>query len=149
MKTTLAVWLAGIGLMCAVPAVAHHAVGGEYDPDKPVTVTGTVSKIDWTNPHARIHFDVKGADGTLTTWSVELAARNALERMGWTGTSLKIGQQVTVTGDHARSGAPMLNARAREQRTLQAAGPDQYRAGDANTQYPITLADGTPVLYDR
>jgi len=125
----------------SVPAVAHHAVGGEYDPDKPVTVTGTVTKIDWVNPHARIYFDVVDPNGTVTNWSAELAARVVLERMGWSGRSLKVGQTVTIRGDQARSGAPMLNARAREQRTLQ--------SGNAAQEYPITLQDGTPVLNDR
>lgn len=140
MRTTFAALLAVFGLALSVPVAAHHAVGGEFDPDKPVTVTGTVTKIDWTNPHARIHFDVPGANGTVTNWSVELAARNVLERMGWRITSLKVGQQITVRGDHARNGAPVLNARAREQRTIQ--------AGNV-TEYAITLADGTPVLNDR
>jgi hypothetical protein len=140
MRTTFAALLAVFGLALSVPAVAHHAVGGEFDPDKPVTVTGTVTKIDWTNPHARIHFDVPGPNGTVTNWSVELAARNVLERMGWRISSLKVGQQITVRGDHARNGAPVLNARAREQRTIQ--------AGNV-TEYAITLADGTPVLNDR
>jgi hypothetical protein len=141
MRTTLALVLAGIGLACAVPVAAHHAVGGEYDANKPVTVTGTVTKIDWVNPHARIYFDVVGPDGTVTTWSVELAARVVLERMGWNGRSLKVGQKVTVKGDGARSGAPMLNARAREQRALE--------GGGTPAEYPITLEDGTPVLNDR
>ena len=63
--------------------------------------------------------------------------------MGWTGRSLKIGEKITVRGDQARSGAPMLNARAREQRTLQSSGRE------APAEYPITRADGTPVLNDR
>ena len=75
MRTKLAVFLAGLALVAmAVPAVAHHAVGAEYDASKVVKLTGTVSKIEWTNPHARIYFDVKGDDGKVTTWNVELAA---------------------------------------------------------------------------
>lgn len=148
MRMTLAVLLVGFGLVCSVPVVAHHAVGGEYDADKPVTVTGTVSRIEWVNPHARVYFDVTDPDGTVTTWSVELAARSVLTRMGWTGRSLEIGQVVTVTGDHAKSGAPMINARARETANIRAGDAEAYRAGKAEA-YPITLADGTPVLYDR
>jgi len=129
-------------VMLAVPVAAHHAVGGEYDASKPVTVTGTVTKVEWVNPHSRIYFDVVEPDGKVTNWSVELAARVVLERMGWNGRSLKIGEKVTVRGDQARSGAPMLNARAREQRELQA-------AKGAPPEYPITRADGTPVLNDR
>ena len=130
-------------LLLAVPVAAHHAVGGEYDSNKPVTVTGTVSRVEWVNPHARVYFDVVDDKGTTTNWSVELAARVVLERMGWNGRSLKIGEKITVRGDQARSGAPMLNARAREQRTLQSSGRE------APPEYPITRADGTPVLNDR
>jgi outer membrane usher protein FimD/PapC len=95
-----------------------------------------------------VYFDVKDPDGTVTTWSVELAARSVLTRMGWTGRSLEIGQVVTVTGDRARSGAPMINARARETANIRAGDAEAYRAGKAEA-YPITLADGTPVLFDR
>jgi hypothetical protein len=129
-------------VLVATPLFAHHAVGGEYDPSKPVTVTGTVTKIEWVNPHSRIYFDVVDPDGKVTNWSVELAARVVLERMGWNGRSLKIGEKVTVKGDQARSGAPMLNARAREQRALRG-------NREAPAEYPITRADGTPVLNDR
>ena len=129
-------------MLVATPLFAHHAVGGEYDPSKPVTVTGTVTKIEWVNPHSRVYFDVTEPDGKVTNWSVELAARVVLERMGWNGRSLKLGEKITVRGDQARSGAPMLNARAREQRELQA-------AKGAPPEYPITRADGTPVLNDR
>jgi hypothetical protein len=141
MRTICATLLAGVVLLCSVPVRAHHAVGGEYDPNKPVKVTGTVTKIEWVNPHARVYFDVKDANGTVTNWSVELAARVVLERMGWTGRSLKPGQVVTVIGDQARSGAPMLNARARENRLAQ--------DGKTPEEYPITLPDGTPVLNNQ
>ena len=142
MRTAAALLLATASLVFAAPAIAHHAVGGEYDANKPVTVTGTVTKIEWVNPHSRIYFDVVEPDGKVTNWSVELAARVVLERMGWNGRSLKIGEKVTVKGDQARSGAPMLNARAREQRALQG-------NREAPAEYPITRADGTPVLNDR
>ena len=141
MRTKIASVIAGVGLALSVPAVAHHAVGGEYDPNKPVKITGTVTKIEWVNPHARVYFDVKDPSGTVTNWSVELAARVVLERMGWTGRSLKPGQVVTIIGDQARSGAPMLNARARENRLAQ--------AGKTPEESPITLQDGTPVLNNR
>ena len=140
MKTKLAAFMAGIGLACSVPLVAHHAVGGEYDATKPVVVTGVVTKIDWTNPHARVYFDVKEPDGAVANWAVELAARNVLERMGWTIRSLKVGQTITVKGDQAKNGSKLLNARAREQKNL--------REGN-DKDYPITFADGTPVLNDR
>jgi hypothetical protein len=105
--------LAGLGLLgLAAPAVAHHAVGGEYDATKPVTLKGTVTKIEWTNPHARVYFDVAQPDGKVINWNVELAARSALTRQGWTSRSLKIGDTVTIEGILARSGVNMVSARS-------------------------------------
>ena len=141
MRTYAAILTTVVMLGFTLPAAAHHAVGGEYDPDKPIKLTGVVTKIDWVNPHARVYFDVKDADGKVTNWSVELAARVVLERMGWNGRSLKPGQVVTIIGDQARSGAPMLNARARENRLVQ--------DGKEPEEYPIVLEDGTPVLNNR
>lgn len=112
MRTTFAVLLAGVMLLGTVPAVAHHAIGGEYDQNKPVTLKGTVTKIEWTNPHARIYFDVAGPDGKTVNWNVELAARSALARQGWTMRSLNVGDTVTVEGILARSGVNMVNARS-------------------------------------
>jgi len=113
MRTKLAVLLAGVALVgLAVPVVAHHAVGAEYDATKVVTLKGTVTKVEWTNPHARIYFDVAEPNGTVTNWNVELAARSALVRQGWTAKSLKIGETVTVEGSLARSGVSGVNARS-------------------------------------
>ncbi len=106
MRKNLTVWAVALGLVCsAAPLVAHHSVSGEYDPNKKITVKGTVSKVEWTNPHARIYVDVNEG-GKVTTWNFELAARSALTRQGWTGTSVKVGDVVTVEGDAARSGIP-------------------------------------------
>jgi len=106
MRKNLTVWAVALGLVCsAAPLVAHHSVSGEYDPNKKVTVKGSVSKVEWTNPHARIYVDVNEG-GKVTTWNFELAARSALTRQGWTGTSVKVGDVVTVEGDAARSGIP-------------------------------------------
>ena len=106
MRKNLAVLAVGFGLVCTVaPLGAHHSVSGEYDPAKKVTIKGTVSKVEWTNPHARIYVDVTEG-GKVTTWNFELAARSALTRQGWTGTSVKVGDVVTVEGDAARSGIP-------------------------------------------
>ena len=112
MRTKLAVVLAALALVgLTVPVAAHHAVGAEYDSSKVVKLTGKVSKVEWTNPHARIYFDVT-QDGKVTTWNVELAARSALVRQGWTANSVKIGDTVTVEGSLARSGVAGVNARS-------------------------------------
>ena len=112
MRTKLAVVLAALALVgLTVPVAAHHAVGAEYDASKVVKLTGKVSKVEWTNPHARIYFDVT-QDGKVTTWNVELAARSALVRQGWTANSVKIGDTVTVEGSLARSGVAGVNARS-------------------------------------
>ena len=113
MRKKLTVLLAGLGLLCSVvPVVAHHSVAGEYDQNKVVTLKGTVSKIEWTNPHARIYVDVSDPNGKVTTWNFELAARSALTRQGWTGKSVKIGDTVTVEGDLARSGVNGAHVRS-------------------------------------
>jgi hypothetical protein len=104
MRTKFAVLLTGLGLLVvAVPVVAHHATGAEYDPNKTVKVTGVVSKVEFTNPHARLFFDVKQADGSTVTYNVEMNARSILVRQGWTAKTLNIGETVTVVGHAARA----------------------------------------------
>jgi hypothetical protein len=111
MRTKLAVLVAGLALAwLVVPVAAHHAVGAEYDESKPVTLTGTVTKVEWTNPHSRLYLDVKEADGTVVNWNLELTARSALVRQGWTSRSVAIGETLTVEGHLARSGVKMINA---------------------------------------
>ncbi|MQA31894.1 MAG: hypothetical protein GEU82_19015 [Luteitalea sp.] len=113
MRTSLALLAVALGVLGAVaPAFAHHSISGEYDPNKKVTFKGTVSKIEWTNPHARIYVDVVDASGVVTTWNLELAARSALVRQGWTGRSVKIGDTVTFEGEPARSGVSGAHARS-------------------------------------
>jgi len=111
MKVRLISLLACASLVAAAPALAHHSFSGEYDSTKPVTLTGKVTKVEWTNPHARFYIDVKGDDGATTNWNLELASPNVLKRQGWSSTSLKEGDVVTVEGSLARSGANMANAR--------------------------------------
>ena len=112
MRTKLALLLAGIGLVALVASLAaHHSITGEYDPNKTVTLKGVVTKIEWTNPHARIYIDVAQPDKSVVNWNLELAAVTALARNGWTRNNLKIGDTVTVEGIQARSGAPIANAR--------------------------------------
>jgi uncharacterized protein DUF6152 len=91
---------------------AHHAFSAEFDADKPLKMTGTVTKVEWQNPHTRFYVDVEGESGSVENWSMELASPNLLMRSGWTRTSLKIGDVVNVEGFHARNGSHNGNAQA-------------------------------------
>lgn len=98
-------------LALAGAAHAHHSFATQYDANAPVTLTGVVTKVEWTNPHARFYVDVADADGNVTNWNLELASPNVLRRNGWSRDSLKVGDEVMVEGSAARSGAKMANAR--------------------------------------
>jgi hypothetical protein len=112
MRVKWAVVAAGLGLILpAVPVLAHHSFGAEYDANQPVTLKGTVTKFEWTNPHARFYIDVKDESGKVTNWNLELASPNVLGRSGWTRHSLNIGDVITVEGSRAKDGASMANAR--------------------------------------
>jgi hypothetical protein len=110
-KILRGVALAGFGLLVSgAPMSAHHSFAAEYDSAKPVTLKGVVSKIEWTNPHARFYIDVKDETGTYT-WNLELASPNVLSRNGWTRKTLNIGDEITVQGSLAKDGSKMANAR--------------------------------------
>jgi hypothetical protein len=90
----------------AVPALAHHAFAAEYDGDKPLDLSGVVTKARWVNPHSWLYFDVKATDGTVTNWGVELGAPNALASKGLQKTDLQPGAQIEVKGYRSKNGGP-------------------------------------------
>ena len=97
-------------LACAVaPAWAHHAFAAEFDISKPVTLRGTVTEMEWINPHAWIHLDVKGPDGKVTSWMVEGGSPNILLRRGFSKKSLEKGTEVVVEGYQAKNGENLAN----------------------------------------
>ena len=110
MRAKISRFLTGL-LLAMLPVLAHHSFSAEYDSDKPVTLKGTVTKVEWTNPHARFYIDVKDQSGNVINWNLELASPNGLMRQGWTRHSLKVGDVVSVTGAMAKDGSNMANAR--------------------------------------
>jgi hypothetical protein len=103
----LIVFVIAVGLLAvSVPVFAHHGVAG-YDMAKTITLHGTVTKFDWSNPHCVIHMDAKNANGEVQNWTLELAAPSLLSRAGWTKNSMKTGDEITADVHPAQSGAPV------------------------------------------
>jgi hypothetical protein len=98
-------------LLQAAAAYAHHSFAAEYDAKKPATLSGVVTKVEWTNPHVHFFIDVKDASGTTTAWEFTMGAVNGLFRRGWAKNMLKPGDMVTVDGYLARDGSHLANAR--------------------------------------
>ena len=106
-KQTSRAWLLAFALYCfTIPLRAHHSFGAEYDATKPITLTGVVTKVEWTNPHSFIFLDVKDDKGSVANWKLEGYPPNVLYRIGWQkNVTVKAGDTVTITGWRARDGA--------------------------------------------
>ena len=129
MRTKFWALVAGFGLLLSVmPLAAHHAFAPEFDVNKPVKLTGKITKFDMVNPHSWLYVDVKEADGKVTNWRFELGAPNALFRQGWKKDTMPVGTEVTITGFRAKSGLTVANGRSV---TMTASGKE-FLSGGSN-----------------
>ena len=113
MRKISTVCVVAFGLLLGAGSVlAHHAFTAEFDASKPLKMTGTVTKFEWTNPHTWFYLDIKNEDGTVTNWGFEMNSPNQLLRNGWTRNSLKVGDVITVEAFGARDGSHIGNAKS-------------------------------------
>jgi hypothetical protein len=101
-----------VSLQLSSDASAHHSFAAQFDSSKPVEMRGTVTKVEWTNPHARLYLDVRDDGGQIANWNFEMASPNILVRNGWKPNTVKVGDQIKVSGYLARKGERMAIAGA-------------------------------------
>ena len=130
----LTMFIAGLSLFAAAaPVHSHHSFAAEFDATKPVKLTGTVTKIEWTNPHVWFYVDIKDEAGKVTNWGFELGSPNGLMRAGWTRNSMKVNEVVTIEGSAAKDGSNHVNARSI---TLASTGQKLFAASSQEQQQP-------------
>ena len=111
MRAKFAVFVAGFVLLAwAAPLVAHHSFAAAFDRSKPVSLKGTVTKVEWMNPHIWVYLDVKDEKGNLSRWQCEGGPPNTLTRNGWTRDALKVGDEVSIEGSRAKDGTNTCNS---------------------------------------
>ena len=131
MKARILVVVVAVALfMGGRAASAHHSFAAEFDAAKPFKLSGTVTKVEWQNPHTFFYIDVTDEKGKVTNWAMEMGSPNGLSRNGWTRNTMKAGDKVTVEGSLAKDGSPVGNARAV---TLAATGKRLFAASSQTT----------------
>lgn len=138
MRAMLLLLLGGCFWLATAQTAAHHAFSAEFDADQPVTLRGSVTKVEWINPHSWIYLDVEGPDGQVANWEVEAGAPNAMFRRGWRMDSIPVGIEIIVEGYRAKNGKNIANGR-----DITLSNGDKMFVGSSGTGAPRDGRDPT------